>query len=137
MWTHVTGYDLCVQASPGFANGVVYTGGSFDNKTYALNAATGDMKWSYTTEGAIYSAPAIVNDVVYVSSLDNKTYALNAQTGDFLWSYQTGNNLYSSPAVVNGVAYFGSYDRHVYAIGQLESSPAHRHLVNSTRSITP
>ena len=41
VWKVTTGYDQCIQASPGFANAVVYTGGSFDKNVYALDAATG------------------------------------------------------------------------------------------------
>ena len=111
-----------MQTSPAFANGLVYTGGAYNNNVYALDAVTGAKIWNYTTGGGIFSAPAIVGNVLYVSCLDNKTYALNAQTGGFLWSYQTGGNLYSSPAVVNGVAYFGSYDGNVYAVGKLAGS---------------
>jgi outer membrane protein assembly factor BamB len=118
----LTGYDLCVQASPGFANELLYTGGSFDDNVYALDPATGATKWSYPTKGGILSAPAIVGNVVYVTSYDNKSYALNAQTGAFLWSYQTGDLVYSSPAVVNGVEYFGSYDHNLYAVGQVSGS---------------
>jgi outer membrane protein assembly factor BamB len=122
IWNVTTGYDQCVQASPAFANGVIYTGGAFDHKVYALDATTGATKWSYTADAGITSAPAIVGNTVYVSStLANKTYALNSQNGNLVWSYQTGDNIYSSPAVVNGVAYFGSYDGNLYAIGQSSS----------------
>ena len=132
VWKVPTGYDQCVQASPGFANGLVYTGGSFDNNVYALEAATGATKWSFPTGGGIFTAPAIVGNTEYVGSLDNKTYALNAQTGALMWSYKTGGNIYSSPAVAKGVVYFGSYDGNVYAIGQKpggSSTPSQAHQI--------
>jgi hypothetical protein len=52
--------------------------GSWDNKLYALNGATGALKWGYTTGGQnIQSSPAIgADDTVYVGSNDNTLYAL-------------------------------------------------------------
>jgi len=84
--------------------------GSNDGKLYALDAATGAFKWSYTTGAAISSSPAIISGVVYVGSNNGKLYALHAATGAFKWSYTTGGPLdYSSPAVGwKGVLYVGS-----------------------------
>ena len=125
MWEVITGYDQCVQASPAFANGLIYTGGAFDHNIYALNATTGANEWNFTTSNEITTAPAIAGNTVYVScSLANKTYALNSETGVFIWSFQTNGYIYSSPAIVNGVAYFGSYDGNLYAIGQTTNSTA-------------
>ena len=54
--------------------------GSGDNKLYALDAQTGTIQWSYKTNGAIYSSPAIVDGVVYVGSTDNNVYAIGSTT---------------------------------------------------------
>ena len=122
VWKVETGYDQCVQASPAYANGVIYTGGAFDKKVYALDASTGTQKWTYSLDGGLTTAPAIIGNNVYVTStLANKTYALNAETGDLIWSFLTDGNIYSSPAVVDGVAYFGSYDGNFYALGGANS----------------
>lgn len=56
------------------ANGVVYVG-SFDNNVYALDAATGALKWSYTTGNFIDSSPAVADGVVYIGSGDQRVYA--------------------------------------------------------------
>ncbi|MGB8372848.1 MAG: PQQ-binding-like beta-propeller repeat protein, partial [Halobacteriota archaeon] len=77
------------------------------------------LKWTYTTSGAVESSPAIANGVVYVGSDDGNIYALNATTGKQTWSFATRNNVYSSPsspAIANGVVYVGSEDRNVYAL---------------------
>jgi uncharacterized repeat protein (TIGR01451 family) len=63
-----------------------------------------------------YSAPAVVNGVVYVGSYDHNVYALNAYNGAKLWSYATGDKVVSSPAVANGVIYVGSLDQNLYAL---------------------
>jgi outer membrane protein assembly factor BamB len=72
--------------------------------------------WRYPTGNLIYSSPAVVNGVVYITSFDHNVYALNAATGAKRWSYTTGGQISSSPAVVNGVVYIGSYDHRVYAL---------------------
>ena len=70
IWKVPTGYDQCVQASPGYANGLVYTGGSFDNNVYALDASAGATKWHYLTGGGIFTSPAIAGNIEFVGSLD-------------------------------------------------------------------
>lgn len=42
---------------------------------YALDAATGSLRWKYHTEFEVYFSPAISGDVVYVGSLDGNVYA--------------------------------------------------------------
>jgi hypothetical protein len=43
------------------------------------------LNWNYLTPGAIGSAPAVANGVVYVGSADNNLYALDASTGALLF----------------------------------------------------
>jgi polyvinyl alcohol dehydrogenase (cytochrome) len=51
------------------ANGVVYAG-SMDPKGYmrALNAATGDILWSFPSGGSVASGPAIADGMVFWGS---------------------------------------------------------------------
>ncbi|HJW28425.1 MAG TPA: PQQ-binding-like beta-propeller repeat protein, partial [Saprospiraceae bacterium] len=138
VWKVATGYADCIQASPAFVNGIVYTGDSYNGNVYALDGKSGAIKWNYTTGSytqvfnssefsgsytisGVYTV-AVVGNTAYVGALDNKTYALNAATGAFMWSYLTNGNIYSSPTIVNGIAYFGSDDHNVYAVGQTISS---------------
>jgi outer membrane protein assembly factor BamB len=70
LWTYTVGDSLSfgfdtngtfyidgtgIPSSPAVANGMVYFG-SLDNKTYALNASTGQQIWNYTTGDDIYSS---------------------------------------------------------------------------------
>ena len=84
VWKVETGYDQCVQASPAYANGILYTGGAFDKKVYALDPATGAEKWSYTMNEGLTTAPAVIGHTVYVTStLGNTTYALKRRQWRF------------------------------------------------------
>jgi len=76
--------------------------------------------WTYKTEGAIYSSPAVVDGKVYVGSNDGCLYCLNITTttpdGVLIWKYQTGGPVKSSPTVVEGQVFFGSDDCYMYCL---------------------
>jgi hypothetical protein len=129
LWTYTTG--SLVFSSPAVVGGVVYVG-SYDNKTYALNASTGALVWSYTTGFFVPSSPAVSGGLVYVGSEDGKFYALSASTGALVWSYRTGL-VGSSPAVVGGVVYVSSWDEKVYAFGAGARVPSASVYLNPSR----
>ncbi|MCU1652868.1 MAG: PGF-pre-PGF protein [Pseudonocardia sp.] len=54
--------------------------GSYDQKVYALDAATGTERWTHTTGSRVFSSPAVVGGTVYVGSNDHTLYALDAVT---------------------------------------------------------
>ena len=75
------------------ANGVVYAGSTDTVGTvFALDAASGQRKWSTTTGGSIASGASIVNGIVYwgsgyhqfapTTSGNNKVYAFSLSGGD-------------------------------------------------------
>ena len=77
--------------------------------------------------GAIYSAPAVGNDLLYVATYDGKIYALDLRSPDFggstgRWSVDSATLSEGSSRVVGGIAYaegkviFGSSDGNVYAL---------------------
>lgn len=110
-------------SSPAIAGDVVYFG-SGDHNVYALDVATGAVKWKFATGDVVHASPAVVDGVVYIGSWDRNMYALDAATGKERWRYQTGNDttiynqvgIASSAAVANGVVYFGCRDGHFYAL---------------------
>ena len=128
-----------IQASPVVANGIVYIV-SLDKNLYALNATTGVKLWNFSDSYALYSAPSIVEGIVYFGGL-NCVWALNGSSGMLIWRAATISpncTVQSSPAVVDGVVYVGCSDQNLYALsadtgnriwafqssGQFYSSPA-------------
>ena len=111
-WSYLTG---SYASSPAAAGGAVYFG-SDDGKVYAVNAATGRLRWSYATGSGVYAGPAVAGDTVYIGSDDDKLYALNAATGHLRWSYSNNYAVESTPVVAGGTVYFGSNDHRVYAL---------------------
>ena len=62
-------------SGPAAAGGTVYVT-DVVGQLYALDAATGRLRWTRTTAGAVESSPAVAGGTVYVGS-DDKVYALN------------------------------------------------------------
>ena len=110
-------------SSPALSGGNVYFG-SGDTHVYALDAATGALKWKFKTGDVVHASPAIADGVLYIGSWDRNMYALDAASGKELWRYQTGNDtviynqigIASSAAVANGIVFFGGRDGHFHAV---------------------
>jgi eukaryotic-like serine/threonine-protein kinase len=110
-------------SSPAIAGGLVYFG-SGDGNVYALDAATGTLRWKFHTGDVVHASPAVAAGTLYVGSWDSYFYALDAASGRERWRFKTGedpniNNqvgIQSSAVVADGVVYFGCRDSHVYAL---------------------
>src|SRR5437763_17199502 len=63
------------------------------------------VRWSFATNGQVYSTPAVAGGTLYAGSTDRRLYALDAATGAKKWEFKTKGRVNSSPAVVNGVVY--------------------------------
>ncbi len=79
-------YDRAFQVV--VAEGSLYYGSSADDTVYCMDAATGEMQWSFVTEGPVRLAPAVANGKVYAGSDDGCLYCLEARTGGLLWKYR-------------------------------------------------
>lgn len=119
VWRFVAG-DY-VNSSPVVAGDTVYVG-SDDHYLYALNAATGTLKWKFLCSGSesydgLSASPVVVNGTVYVTSYDGNVYALNAQTGERIWNHTTAHlsSTIASPSYSNGVIY-QSADKKLFAL---------------------
>ena len=72
------------------ADGSVFFGSSTDGKVYALDEATGRLKWTRATDGPIRFAPAVWKDRLFVASDDGNLYALSTRNGALLWKRRGG-----------------------------------------------
>jgi outer membrane protein assembly factor BamB len=71
-------------SSPALAGGLVYFG-SGDGNVYALEAASGELRWKFHTGNVVHASPAIAAGTLYVGSWDSYFYALDAATGKQRW----------------------------------------------------
>ncbi|MDP9097852.1 MAG: PQQ-binding-like beta-propeller repeat protein [Verrucomicrobiota bacterium] len=110
-------------SSPVVVQGAVYFG-SGDGNLYALDAATGELKWKFKTGDVIHASPAYADGVLFVGSWDSYFYAVDAATGKEKWRFHGGEDallhnqvgFQSSAAVVDGVVYVGCRDSNLYAL---------------------
>ncbi|MFI0898334.1 PQQ-binding-like beta-propeller repeat protein [Streptomyces sp. NPDC020983] len=76
---------------PTFSGGVVYTGGAGTGGTlYAVDAATGALRWSQPVENGDDSSPAVTAAGVYVSYACEQAYAFDPASGAPIWHHETG-----------------------------------------------
>lgn len=114
------------RSSPVVAGGTVFFG-SGDGHVYAVDAASGALRWKFRTGDVVHASPAVANGLVYVGSWDGRFYALDERTGEQRWMYQAGvdpfihnqQGFQSSPAVAGGLVYTGCRDGHLYALDAL------------------
>ena len=110
-------------SSPVVANGAVYFG-SGDGNLYALDAATGDLRWKFKTGDVVHASPALADGFLFFGSWDSYFYAVDATTGKEKWRFHAGEDplihnqvgFQSSPAIANGVVYTGCRDANLYAL---------------------
>ncbi|PTY08160.1 pyrrolo-quinoline quinone [Opitutaceae bacterium EW11] len=111
------------QSSPVVDRSTVYFGCG-DHHIYALDTATGQVRWKFATQGVVHASPALEKGVLYVGSWDTFFYAIDASTGKEKWRFKTGEDtaaynqtgIQSSAAVKDGIVYFGCRDAQLYAV---------------------
>jgi outer membrane protein assembly factor BamB len=79
----------CYLSSPVVWQGAVYFG-SGDGNVYALDSATGALKWKFKTGDVVHASPAIADGLLFIGSWDSNFYALDATTGAEKWRFKTG-----------------------------------------------
>lgn len=123
LWIFRTGGP--VAASPAVSGGRVYIG-SWDGNEYALDPATGTLRWKtylgvskggtsgFCRSFGITSTASVVRRVVYVGGGKPFWYALNGVTGKVLWRVRTGDERdngryynWASPLIDRGYGYIG------------------------------
>ena len=115
-------FDLYL-SSPVVVGDAVFFG-SGDGNMYALDRASGTLRWKFATGDVVHASPAYADGVLYFGSWDSYFYAVDAKTGRQKWRFHGGEDplihnqvgFQSSAAVVNGVVYVGCRDSNLYAL---------------------
>jgi eukaryotic-like serine/threonine-protein kinase len=128
-------------SSPLVHDGKVYFGSS-DRHVYALDAANGELVWSFESDESIHSSPAYAGNKIFIGSWGTKLYALNAQTGKEAWHFQGGIDyqngvmigMAASPTLDTQNVYIGGRDGFFYALKQSDGTPVWSHPYNAAGS---
>lgn len=90
--------------------------GAFDGKEYILSMMTGKIIFTYQTQGLIYSAPVVFDDILFFTSTDKNIYGIDLKTFQLRFKFLTSAKILSSPVVWKKFIVFGSNDGRVYLI---------------------
>ncbi len=71
-------------SDPVLADGAILIGG-FDRTLIAVDAATGDERWSFKADNWFWARPLVLDGAVYAPNLDGNLYALSLTDGAPLW----------------------------------------------------
>lgn len=110
------------QSSPTVVNGTVYVGGWYSipdfrpGSMYALDAATGQLRWEKLNGLGIGASPFVSRNRVFISADDRRLYALDATTGNTLWSKEILPNGASAVAYEDYLYVGGGGSRYFYAL---------------------
>jgi quinohemoprotein ethanol dehydrogenase len=123
MWSRELGTTRGLEATPLVENGVIYTTGSW-SVVYALDAKTGDVRWTYDPAvprtrafficcDVVNRGVALYRGKVYVGTLDGRLIALDAQSGTPVWSVLTVDPtrpyaITGYPRIANGMVIIGN-----------------------------
>jgi len=84
------------------------------NSTFPANMVL-KKKWSFKTNGKIFSTAVVANDVIYFGSDDSCLYAID-NAGVLKWKFKSNGKICTSPAVKDTVVYFNNYGAKFYAV---------------------
>ncbi len=123
-WSFSVGVNRGQEAAPLVVDGTMYVVGPFPNKLFALDATTGELKWTYeppTAEAAqgvaccdvVNRGAAYDQGKIFYNTLDDHTVALDARTGKELWHKKLGDinlgeTMTMAPLVVKGKVLVGN-----------------------------
>lgn len=114
-------YDIAYE--PIVAGGLLYLGSPHNDSVMAFDAATGDEKWRFYTQGPVRLAPTVADGLLYAGSDDGHLYCLDAATGTLRWRFRAalssrrvlGNTrmisvwpVRGAPVVAEGVVHFAA-----------------------------
>ena len=117
------GVDAGVSSPAVVGDSVIVGGGSFGTtgRVVALDAATGNTRWSYIPNGPVQASVTYADGKVFfaTNAAHGSIYALNATTGAPVWSFEPLPSEYilGSPVVADGMVFAPSDNGHVYALG--------------------
>ena len=104
-----------VISTPAVVNHKLVVFGNQNGLVEALDLATGKKRWTFQTEGPIFSSPAVAGDNIVFGSADGYVYCLTA-SGKLRWKLRTEAAVLGSPLIADGIVYIGGSDHHYRGI---------------------
>lgn len=105
-----------IESAPAVVGGTVYVG-SEDRFLYALDLATGKLKWKFEG-GPFKAAAAVKGGSVYVGDEDGQFWCVDAAAGKKRWVFKTQAEISSGANFSGDDVLFGSGDEHLYCLSK-------------------
>lgn len=113
LWTHeVTSY--VTRATPAVVDGTVYVGGGFSFS--ALDAATGEERWTIPLQYGGHASPTVRDGLVVVSSQQGWLFALKTKTGEVAWRLPTEGIVFGAAAITERAVIYGTDEGILYSV---------------------
>jgi len=111
VWDFKTGGRI--EAVPRIEGEVAYVGSS-DGGLYALELATGKLRWKYDAQEDVGTTPTVAGGLVLFMTLQDSLIAVDAQTGAWKWHHRRETRegftiLGAAPVQVAGALALGAY----------------------------
>jgi len=113
--TPIEGYSGHMVANLAADDSRIYIGLS-NHDVVALDRSDFSVEWTLPTSHGVWSAPLLLDGVLYFTSLDHNLYAADTATGDVLWKLDLEGAALSTPVVANNRLYVGSFARKLFAV---------------------
>lgn len=95
----------------------VFGGSSF----FALDARTGDERWSADSGGSVIGAASVVGETVYVANLNTtETYGFDVASGEKVWSFKDGAY---NPVISDGNLIYLTGKKQIYGLKPVPKKP--------------
>jgi outer membrane protein assembly factor BamB len=112
-----------------------------DGVLSALNAATGEVRWTHDTGERDSNTPSLIGDTVYLGGVAGFIYAFDATTGAERWRFEVGAEIDFVPVVVDGIVYVSTSTGSLFAIGgsgpAADGTPQPAPSPTRTAAVTP
>ena len=123
-WQFSLGTNKGQEGAPLIVDNTLYVMGPYPNDVFALDATTGDLKWSYAPKpdpaaqgvaccDVVSRGIAYDNAKIFIATLDNHVVALDARTGQELWhtklgEISKGETITMAPLAAKGKVFIGN-----------------------------
>ena len=123
-WQFSLGTNKGQEGAPLIVDNTLYVMGPYPNDVFALDATTGDLKWSYAPKpdpaaqgvaccDVVSRGIAYDNGKIFIATLDNHAVALDATTGKELWhtklgEISKGETITMAPLAAKGKIFIGN-----------------------------
>lgn len=120
LWSFRTGGS--VKAQPVVFDDTVYVS-SFDGTLYAVEAATGRLRWKAPIGGMLVAAPTVADERIVVGSTSGVVACLRRADGRLLWKTSLPPPIFATAGVYEDAVCTAAGDGKVYALSLRDGSP--------------